>query len=76
MLCAGDTIDGWKHKDGERKECTIQVSVARMSRRDSWCGVLVSEELVDRVVEVKHMSECLMMVKLMNLISSYAPQVG
>ena len=34
-------------------------------------GVLVSEEFVGKVVEVKGMSECLMMV-----ISYYAPQVG
>ena len=45
-------------------------------------GVLVSEEFVDKVVEVKHMSEHLMMVKLvlgkclMNVISGYWPQVG
>ena len=45
-------------------------------------GVLVSEEFVDKVVEVKRMSERLMMVKLvigkclMNVISGYAPQVG
>ena len=38
-------------------------------------GVLVSEEFVDKVVEVKHMRECLMIVKLvirkhlMNVIS-------
>ena len=44
-------------------------------------GVLVSEEFVDKVVEVKCMSEHLMMVKLvigkclMNVIG-YAPQVG
>ena len=37
---------------------------------------------MDKVVEVKRMSECLMMVKLvigkclMNVISGYAPQVG
>ena len=31
MLCAGDMMEGWKHKDGERKECMVQVSVARMS---------------------------------------------
>ena len=45
-------------------------------------GVLVLEELVDKVVEVKHMSEHLMMVKLVigkclvNVISDYVPQVG
>mgnify|MGYP007071599789 CR=1 FL=1 len=45
-------------------------------------GVLVSEEFVDKIVEVKRMSERLMMVKLvigeclMNVISGYAPQVG
>ena len=22
--------EGWKHEDGERKECIVQVSVARM----------------------------------------------
>ena len=48
------------------------------------CGMggLVSGEFMDKVVEVKRMSECLMMVKLvigkclMNVISGYAPQVG
>ena len=31
MPCAGDMMEGWKVKDCERKKCTVQVSVARMS---------------------------------------------
>ena len=31
MLCAGDMKEEWKLKDCERKECMVQVSVARMS---------------------------------------------
>ena len=44
--------------------------------------MLVSEEFVEKVVEVKRMSERLMVVKLvvgerlMNVISCYAPQNG
>ena len=54
MLSAGNVMEGWKRKDGERKECPVQVSVARMSGRDSWhVGVLASDEFVDKVVEVK-----------------------
>ena len=45
-------------------------------------GVLLCEELVDKVVEVKRVSERLMMVKfvvgkmLINVVSGYAPQTG
>jgi hypothetical protein len=48
----------------------------------SGVGILVSEEFVDKVVEVRRLSERLIMVKLVigkclvNVISGYAPQVG
>ena len=57
MLCTGDTMEGWKHKYCERKECTVQVSVARISRRVSWCGG----------VSIRSLS----MVKLMNVIPGH-----
>ena len=45
-------------------------------------GVIVSEEFIDKVVEVTRVSERLMMVKLiwestfMNVVAAYAPQTG
>ena len=45
-------------------------------------GVLVSEEFIDKVVEVEHVSECLVIVKLvlgdclLNIISGYLSRVG
>jgi len=45
-------------------------------------GVVMSEEFLDKMAEMEHVSECLMMVKLaigdclINIISGYMPQVG
>ena len=46
------------------------------------CGCMIEEEFADKVVEVKRVSDRLMMIKLIvgkslvNIISAYAPQVG
>ncbi len=46
------------------------------------CGCVISEELIDKVIEVERVSDRLMMVRLLvgkglvNVISAYAPQVG
>ena len=54
----------------------------RCSEGVSGVGMIVSEEFIDKVVEVTRVSERLMMVKLivgkclMNVVAAYAPQTG
>ena len=82
MLCAGDTKEGWKHKDVERKECRYKFLWQGCPEEIHGVGVLVSDKFVNKVVEVKRMRKRLMMVKLVigkcpiNVISGYTPQVG
>ena len=83
MLCSGDKIEG----EGTRILRTKTGGKYKLfwkgcSEGVSGVGVIVSEEFIDKVVEVTRVSERLMMVKLivgkclMNVMAAYAPQTG
>ena len=82
MLCSGDKMEG----EGTRILRTKTGGKYKLFWKGcsgvSGVGVIVSEEFIDKVVEVTRVSERLMVVKLivgkylMNVVAAYAPQTG